>query len=119
MLEKIKAWFYKRKMLNIQQFCHNHHNFLVIVCDPRDNVMFVSYRGKQVGGKIKSEDGKDHKVVKNVLKHSTFEREIDRLIGAIMVSMKLPLEWGRPFFEFIDGAIFKISENLKIEKDNR
>ncbi len=119
MLDKLKKWFYTRKMLNIQQFAHHHRNYLVIVCDPRDDTMFISYRDKQVGGRIKSEDGLNHKVVKNVLKHSTFEREIDRLIGAIVNSMKLPLEWGSDFFKFLDGAIYNISKILKIEKDNR
>uniref|UniRef100_A0A6H1ZAY3 Uncharacterized protein n=1 Tax=viral metagenome TaxID=1070528 RepID=A0A6H1ZAY3_9ZZZZ len=116
MIDKIKALFYTRKMLNIQQFARNHRGYLVIVCDPKDDTMFMSYRGRQVSAKIKSEDGRNHKVVKGVLKHSIFEREIDRFIGGIMQGMKLSLEHGNQFYQFIDGALFNISKSLKKKK---
>jgi len=117
MLEKLKALFFKRKMLDIQQFCHQHRRYLVIVCDPKDDTMFVSYRDKQVGGRIKSADGHNHRVVKNVLNHSVFEREIDRLIGAIIDTVKVPLDKGSDFFKFLDGALFNISKELKKAKE--
>lgn len=116
MIEEIKRWFYTRKMLNIQQFCHNHRNYLVIVCDPKDDTLFISFRDKQVSGRVKSADGKNHKVVKNMLKHSTFDREIDRFFGGIIDAMQLPLQWGDHFFKFLDGALFQISKSLKKEK---
>lgn len=116
MIQKIKAWFYKRKMLDIQQFAHSHRNYLVIICDPKDDTMFMSFRNKQISAKIKSADGINHKVVKNVLKHSTFEREIDRLLGGIIDALKTPLDIGNHFYSFIDGALFNISKALKKNK---
>lgn len=117
MINKLKEWFYKRKILNIQQFAHNHRNYLVIVCDPKDDTMFVSYRNKQVSARIKSEDGLNHHVVKGVLKHSIFEREIDRYIGGLVYGLKLPLQYGSDFYKFLDGALFNISKSLKDKKD--
>lgn len=116
MIKKIKQWFYERKMIDVQTFAQKHRSMLVIVLDPRDDTAFISHRGKQVCGKFKSLDGKNHHVVKNVLKHSVFEREFDRLVGGLMEMMKLPLEHGAPFFQFLDGALYNISKALKQKK---
>jgi hypothetical protein len=116
MINKLRELFFKRKMLNVQQFAHAHRDFLVIVCDPRDDTMFMSYRDKQVTGKIRSNDGINHRVVKNVLKHSTFDREIDRLLGGIIDVLRCPLNIGNHFYSFIDGALFNITKSIKKEK---
>lgn len=112
MIAKIKAWFYKRKMLDIQQFTHAHRRYLVMVFDPKDDTMFMAFRDKQISGKISSADGVNHKVVRNVLKHSTFEREIDRLLGGIIDTLKCPLKEGNTFYSFIDGGLFNIVKSL-------
>ena len=119
MMKNIKTWFFKRKILNIQQFAHEHRNYLVIVCDPKDDTMFISFRDKQVTGRIRSADGLDHHVVRGVLKHSIFEREVDRFIGALMDILKTSLSWGNCFYQFVDGALFQISKSLKLKKDNK
>lgn len=106
-------FFRKRKQLDIQEFCHSHRNYLVIVLDPKDDTMFVSYKDKQISGKIKSADGVERRVVKKVLKFSTFESAIDRFIGGIMDVLKLPLKEGSDFYKFIDGALFNIAKALK------
>lgn len=119
MIKRIRQYLHKRKSLNIQEFCHFNKDLLIIVLDPKTDEMRISYRDKIVSGTIKSMDGKDHHVVKNVLKHSTFEREIDRVIGAIIDVMKLPLEHGSDFFKFLDGALYNISQNLYAKKHNK
>jgi hypothetical protein len=98
MIETLKAWFErmgvagnKRKILDVQQFAHTHRNYLVMVFDPKDDTMFCSFRDKQISAKIKSADGFDHHVVKNVLKLSTFDREVDRLVGSILDTLKFPI----------------------------
>ena len=132
MLEYLKRWYYTRKMLNVQEFAHKHRDFLVIVCDPRDDTMFMSYRDKQISAKIRSMDGIDHRVVKNILRHSTFEREIDRLIGAVTDAFTVKGERCKEcrqlvnpaqvssfntFIHFLDGALFRITKVLKFSKD--
>lgn len=130
MYSRIKEWFYTRKLLSIQEFAHHHKNYLVIVCDPKDDTMFMSFRDKNVCGKIKSQDGIDHRVVKNVLKHSTFEREVDRILGGIVDALTVkadrcreckqvihtPSQWANSFYSFIDGALFNISRALRKNK---
>ena len=130
MIHRIKSWLHKDQALNIEQFAHAHRGFLVIVCDPKDDTMFMAYRDKIVSGRIKSMDGFDHRVVKNVLKVSTFEREIDRLIGAVidMLSIRAdrcteckqvihPLsKWVNSFYSFIDGGLFNITAALRKQK---
>jgi len=112
----IKRWWYEHKMLNVQRFAHAHRNMLIIVCDPRDDTMFISYRDKNVTGRVSSQDGIDHRVVRNVLKHSTFNREIDRLLGGIIDVLRTPLDIGNMFYSFIDGALFAITKALHQEK---
>lgn len=117
----LSNWFNKRKesrALDVQQFAHHHQNYLVIVCDPRDDNIFVAFRNKQISGRIRSEDGLNHHVVKGVLNHSTFEREIDRFLGGLIYSIKCPLDdkKGNLFYSFIDGALFNISKALKLKK---
>lgn len=106
----------RKRMLDVQSFAHANRSMFVIVCDPRDDTMFVSYRDKQVAGRISSMDGKNHKVVKNMLKHSTFEREIDRFIGSLIDVLKCPIKEGNPFYQFIDGATFAIANALNRNK---
>lgn len=87
-----------------------------MVFDPKDDTMFASCYGKQVTGRISSADGINHKVVKNVLKHSTFEREVDRFLGGVIDVLKVPLKIGNLLYSFMDGALYKISLALKKKK---
>jgi len=119
MIDQIKAWFYKRKILDVQQFAHQHRKYMVIICDPKDDTIFVSFQDKQVCGRVASMDGVDHKVIKNVLKHSVFEREIDRFLGAIIDVLKCPLEHGDKFFQVIDAALWNITKALKLKKQGK
>ena len=99
-----------RRILRIQGFAQELRDNLVIVARPKDDMMFMSYRGRQVVGKIRSLDGKNHKVVKNVLKASTFEQEVPRFIGGVMDVLRAPLHGiASSFWHFIDGALYNIS----------
>lgn len=109
----IKLFFYNRKMLTVQQFAHKHRSYLVIVCDPKDDTIFVSYKDKHISAKIKSVDGKNHHVVKRVLKHSYFKTEIDRFLGGLIDALKCSLPDGINFYQFIDGALYNITKALK------
>ncbi len=110
----------KKQMLTIQEFAHLHRKFLVIVVDPRDDMMFMAYRDKQVTGKLKSSDGVDHKIMKRLLKHSTFEHEISRFIGAIVFSLKASIVgWNAAFYQFLGDALLSITKSLKDEKEKK
>lgn len=147
MIKRLQERLNTRKMLNIQEFANRHKNFLVMVCDPRDDTMFMAHRGKQVTGRVSSADGQEHHVVKNVLKHSKFEGELSRLIGTIMDALKTPLAVrhcakcdtpnhkgnfcaecgtelqkavyipGNTFYSFIDGALYRITKAIKFNKE--
>lgn len=102
-------------MLNVQDFAHHHKNFLVIVCDPNDDTMFVSYRDKQVSGKIRSMDGQDFDVVKNVLRHSHFADSFDLFVAGVLDVLKAPLTnpHVNEFVKFLDAALYRISKSIK------
>ena len=109
-VDAIKKRMEARRILRIQGFAQELRDHLVIVARPKDDMMFMSYRGRQVVGKIRSLDGKNHKVVRNVLKASTFEREVPRFIGGVLDVLKAPMYGiASSFWHFIDGALYKIS----------
>lgn len=109
-----KMWSTKRKMLDIQQFAHNHRKYLVIIADPKDDTIFVSFGDQQVTGKIKTADGRNHNVVRRVLKNSGFENTIDFFLVGVMEVLKMKgIEYFSDFGKFIDGALFNISKARK------
>jgi len=118
-IEAIRKRSEARRILRLQGFAQELRDDLVIVARPKDDLMFMSYRGKQVVGKIRSMDGKNHKVVKNVLKASTFEREMPRFVGGVMDVLKSPIDaLTASFWHFLDGALYNISgaNELKANK---
>ena len=119
MLDKILGWVLKKKMLSIQEFAQANRSYLVMVCDPLDDTVFMSYQGKQVAGRLRSEDGKHGEVLKGVLKHSTFEKEIDRFLGGIINLLQLSVMKGNQFYQFIDGALFNIARAAQKKKGKK
>lgn len=117
MIDQVKSWLRRRKMLTVQDFAHQHKNYLVIVCDPKDDTIFVSYRDRQIAGRIQSEDGVEYNVVKNVLRHSKFEGTIDRFMGGLIFALGIPLKnpFVNEFLSFLDGALFRITKSLKFK----
>lgn len=116
MINKIREWIDTQRSLNVQRFAHQNRRLLVMVFDPQDDTMFISFGDKQISGRIRSADGLDYDVVKGVLEHSTFSDQIDRFLGGIIFAISLPVTVGNLFYSFIDGALFKISEALDKEK---
>jgi hypothetical protein len=107
--------FTNRKKLNeltVPEFANRHKDLLVIVCDPKTDNMFVGYGGAMVSGKIKSATGEKLHVVKDMLAHSQFKKNINPFLTGIMEIMQLPLKAGNLFYQFLDGAIFNISKVL-------
>lgn len=86
---------------------------MVIICDPKTDRVFVSYKDKHVNGRIKSATGKNTKIVKEVLSHSRFHHNIDDFITAIAETLNVSLKNGNQLYQFIDGALFNIAKSLR------
>jgi hypothetical protein len=101
-------------MLNIQDFAHANKNLLVIVADPQDDTIFVSFKDKQVAGKIKSADGIDYQVVKRLMRGSSFESNIERFIGALIDIIRTPLTTQQvsDFYKMVGDSIYVITQSL-------
>lgn len=109
--------FKKNSANTIPDFAHANRKLLMIICDPENDSITVCYKDRFASGKIKSATGKSTHVVKDVLKHSRFERTIGDFIGTIAETLNLPLVKGNQFYQFIDGALYKISKALsEVEK---
>ncbi len=121
MIATLKEWFTKRsarKALDIHEFAQRHRSYVVIVCDPKDDSIHVSYRGRIASGRMRSTDGLNHHVLKNMMKFSTFDREIDRFIGGLMEVIQVPLKAGNVFYSLLDGFLFNISKKIYEDKNS-
>lgn len=98
----------------VSDFAHKHRHLVVIVLDPEEDTMFMAYRDQQVLNKIKSADGENYHVVKNVMKASRFKGAIDRLIISLVDFMKVPLTTPamQHLMKWIDGATFAIGQRM-------
>ena len=116
-----KEYRIRRFMVSVGAFAHANPNLLLILGDPKDNTLYISYKDKHCGGIISSEDGKDYKVVENVLKASKFDKQgmSDRFLVALATEMQVA--FANPYFQelakFVDGALYNITKQLKFKKD--
>jgi hypothetical protein len=107
----------EKKDIAIKEFLHQHlSDKLVIILDPKDDSLYMKYGKNYVLTHIKSADGKDYRVVKNVLRHSRFKSHIDRLIGGMAEAMQLPIKHGNQFYHWLDGSLFNISKQISLSK---
>lgn len=114
-----RTWRAKKRRLSVSEFAHKHRHLLVIVLDPETDELFMSYRDRQVLNKIKTVDGKNHHIVKRVIKASQFRHYVDQLITALVEALKTPLNIPEVnlFFKWIDGALFNIGLEVKEKKE--
>jgi hypothetical protein len=108
-----------RNLYTIKQFAHAHKDFLIIVCDPKSDRIFATYRDRFVNGKIKSTDGKKTKVVKGVLKYSRFDHHIDSFIASIAETLNLNLLKGNQLYQLLDGFLYNIAKSLRKKRAQR
>lgn len=116
----IKLFLYKkffndfRMAHGVPDFAHQNKDLLVIICDPKSDNIFVAYNDALVSGRIKSiKTNKKAFIVRNVLKFSKFKSEVDGFLGALVETLHLPVEKGNDFLQFLDGALYNISRNLR------
>ena len=102
-----------RLKYTVPEFAHQNKGLLIIVCDPKTDRIFVTYKDKFVNGKIKAVTGRRSHVVKEVLKYSRFNESIDGYITAIMETLHLPIWRANKFYQFLDGAVYSISKSLR------
>ena len=102
-----------RNLYSIKNFGHANRDFLIIVCDPKTDRIFVSYRDRYVNGKIKSATGKKTHVVKGVIKYSRFNENIDSFIASIAETLNVSLLKGNQLYQILDGFLFNIAKSLR------
>jgi len=97
----------------IGNFIHANRKYLVIICDPQTDKLIMAYKDKVVINRICSADGKNTKVVKHALRHSTFKRFIDEFLNKLSESLELRIRDGNQFFQWVDAGLYAISQSLK------
>lgn len=110
----------KKREKEIGEFLIDNKRLLIIVADPQTDKLIMGYKGKIVISKINNVDGKKGHIVRKMLKHSQFKRNIDQFLQGLSDAMKLKildnLE-NNQFFHWIDGSVYNIGKALsKIKK---
>jgi hypothetical protein len=97
--------------MQIADFAHAHKDLLVIVAFPHDDQIFIGHNDKHVFGRIKTVEGSKAHIVRDLLRASTFDREIDRFVVALMEAMRVRRMTAavNNFLQFIDGALYNIA----------
>jgi len=108
----------ERIAYTLSEFAHQNKDMLIIVADPKTDKLFVGYKDKHVLTKINSAEGRDLRVVRNVLKRSTFQSNIDYLQVALIEVLKVPLKnkYYNQFMQWLDGALYNIGVALARDK---
>lgn len=93
---------------------HANKDLLIIVADPKDDSVFVSYNDKHAGGKIASLKGDKPRLVKNILKSSGFDRHIDDFLISLAEAIGVKkLVDANNFLQFLDGALFNLAKRSR------
>ena len=104
----------KRMSKKIADFAHYNKDLLIIVADPKTDKLFISHKDKFFYNQIKSATGKRTKVVKGILSHSLFKKEVDNFLVSIMDTLQLSLKDGNQFYQWIDGSLYKLARTLRL-----
>lgn len=103
---------YLRSMLGA--FASENKDLLIIVADPESDYMFVGYKNKMVLGKIKSLDGSEMHIVKDVLKRSSVKSQFDLALELFLSGfsdlLKVSLKQGNQFYSFVSNVLFHFQD---------
>lgn len=97
----------------VGEFAHQNPDLIVIVADPKDDTIFVAYNDRFVSGRIRTEQGTDARIIKDLMRTSRlFDSQIDRFLMGLMDVLKVSqMSVGvNNFLQFIDGALYNISQ---------
>jgi hypothetical protein len=108
----------QRLAYTLSEFAHQNPDLLIIVADPKTDKLFIGYKDKHVLNKINSAEGKKLRVVRNILKRSTFAGSIDYFQVALMETLQVHLKQKHfnLFLQWIDGAVYNIGKALGADK---
>lgn len=103
----------KAKSIEVGEFAHQHKDLIIIVADPKDDTIFVAYNDRFAAGRIKTEQGTDARIIRDLMRSSRlFDSQIDRFLMGLMDVLKVN-RFSRGvnnFLQYIDGALYNISQ---------
>ena len=74
--------------MTVGEFAASNPDLLVIVCDPKTDLMQLSYKGKIVADRVVAKDGKKLNVIRKVLNHSLYKKNIDGFIVRLVSQLQ-------------------------------
>lgn len=105
--------------IGISEFAHSHPELLIIVANPETDKLFMSYGTKHVFNQIKSPEGKELHIVRDLLKRSTFGSNIDHFVITLVDIFQVSLKKANDFYQWIDGATYAISRAVSDAKGRK
>lgn len=107
----------KEESIAVGEFAHQHKNLIVIVADPEDDTIFVAFNDRFASGKIKTTDGKNARVVRDLMRTSDlFSSNIDRFLMSLVEVLRVRhMNAGvNNVLQYLDGALYNISQRHRM-----
>lgn len=104
--------------MTVGEFCASNPDLLVIVCDPKSDLMQMSYKGKIVADRVVSKEGRKLGVIKKVINHSLYKKNIDSFIVRLISQMRYVSKniAADQFFMWIGSKLEDFAKILRYEK---
>ena len=102
----------------LERITRGNEDLLIILADPKTDTLVAAYKGKFVMDKIVSTEGKELNVVKKVLKHSLFKKNIETFVAKLcsVIQYKQKSIDADQFFMWIASKIEDLVSVLQKEK---
>ena len=104
----------KRLAFTLPEFAHNNKDLLIIVADPKTDLLFVSYHDKTATGRIKDAKSLRPHIVKDMMRMTDFDDTVMGFLVSIAEILKLKsIKYGNEILKQVENAIWNIAKVLK------
>lgn len=107
-----------RVKMTVGEFAASNPDLLVIVCDPKTDLMQLSYKGKIVADRVVSQEGRKLGVIRKVLNHSLYKKNIDSFIVRLVSQLRYVSKniAADQFFMWVGSKLEDFAKVLRYEK---
>ena len=104
--------------MTVGEFAASNPDLLVIVCDPKTDLMQLSYKGKIVADRVVSQEGRKLGVIRKVLNHSLYKKNIDSFIVRLVSQLRYVSKniAADQFFMWVGSKLEDFAKVLRYEK---
>src|SRR3990167_2959572 len=102
----------------VGEFAASKPELVVIVCEPKTDLMQLSYKGKIVADRVVAQEGRKLGVIRKVLNHSLYKKNIDSFIVRLVSQLRYVSKniAADQFFMCVGSKLEDFAKVLRYEK---